>query len=76
MEKALGFVKMASLWGDSDRTILIPEPYDKRVYDVHIDSYRHRAFNYFTDIIFTNLMEDLDNIHASYHNLHSMHEGM
>lgn len=46
------------------------------IYDRSIDRYRHSYFNYFTDIIFTNLMEDLDNIHASYHNLHSMHEGM
>ena len=77
MKKPLNFLKKACMFRDSDEIILIPEPEtDTSIYDVNIDSYRHRMFNYFTDIIFTKFTEELDATYESYHNLHSMHEGM
>ena len=76
MNNALGFVKMASSWPDSDRIILIPEPSDEGVYDVHIDSYRHRTFNYFTDIICNRRLEELDATAEAYRRLKDMHRGM
>ena len=77
MKKPLNFLKKAEHFRDSDDIILIPEPTtDTYVYDVQVDSYRHRAFNYFTDIIHNRLVDEFDKNMVYYRQLKSMHEGM
>lgn len=73
-----GFISMASrgtIVSTSD-TIAIPEPTEDVIYDVAIDSYRHRAFSYFTDIIYNRLIDEFDINMAYYRQSKNMHKGI
>ena len=72
------FVSMASrsdVVSTSD-IIVIPEPTEEEVYDRAIDRYRHSYFNYFTDIIFNQRVDQFDKNMAYYRQLKDMHKGM